>query len=200
MTGDALEHRRIECQIGDHMVTELAQFSFEEPIYQINETSQTPDVADRPSGASVVRTYLPEYTIEESKAPRITVVTYGFAQTRAGRGYMQETFMIDVVVHQTLAGSPTDRSKTKDERVQMWRDQITQHGDHVTKISEQVRMFFEKDAPKYAKIEGCEGCDCARWMSVTGTPIYEPVQVNEKQLVVSIQRHNWLTVRQLCRC
>ena len=200
MNGDSLEHRRIESQIGDHMVNELATFMLEEPIYQVSETQNLIPVTVREDGATVVRTYIAEYGIEVSDVPRITVAPITFRQAWVTRQHFQEQFLIDITVHQRLVGPPDVRGQTKEQQQAAWAANVTKHGDHVTKLAQDVRMHFEKCPMRWAKIEECLGCTGARWMGVQANSIYEEGIADNKQIVLCVMRHLWMTVREVCEC
>ena len=188
-----------ETRIAESMVDDLAEHSFAQSIRLIKETSSTELTGIH---GTVVRTYVPEYSLVESDELRVSVTPVTIEQTRYTRKHMKEIYGIDTTIHKRI----TVRSNGQ--------RQFTEPGDLVMKIARQIQEHFER--PVYeqlpdgsnhncdhrtACLEDCGlGCTYAWWMRMEREMTYQIGEAQDFHVVLTNIRHLWMTIREICCC
>jgi hypothetical protein len=203
MTGDPT--LSVESQIADHMAKWLESQPFTQEVRYIQETHILKSV-NKDRGTST-RTYLPEYALEESDRARISVLPVSLTTTRLARNYWKEDYVIDTLVHQRLLDalmpdfSDSLPADTAEERTAGWRESVTQFGDQVTKLADEVRMAYEHrnygggGAP--VQIPGTENEMCAMWLHCNRQRLWETAQVESLHVMFCNVRHSWVLYRKV---
>lgn len=195
----------IEAQIAEHMAKWLALQPFEPEARYIDNTSVLRNL-NIVKGTST-RTYLPEYALEESERPRISVVPVSMNQTRIARKYWKEDYVIDTIIHQKIEDNlmPTFSSELPEESVEErqgdWQDNFNRYCDSVTKLADEVRMSYESPGccggGANVLVPGLEQELCARWLHCNRSLMWALAEVSRLHVLFSNIRHSWVLYRRV---
>lgn len=194
-------NKSIEAQIGEHMAQMLASEPFVQEIEYIDETMR--DNLHGPYG-TVVRTYLPEYALEDCDRARISVLPVSMTRSRFVKTWWQEDYLIDTIVHQRLLNPylPDYTGKLPSKNVEIrqakWRESVTNFGDNITKLADQISMVWEPRGDCCgARVNVPDSSDsiCAVWLNCMRSALFERVQIEEKHVVFCALRHFWRLYR-----
>lgn len=193
-------NKSIDAQIGEHMAQMIASEPFVQEVEYINETMR--DNLIGPYG-TVVRTYLPEYALEDSDRARISVLPVSRNQLRFTRSHFQEDYVISTIVHQRLKSaylpdySGKKPSKTIEDRRKKWRENITEYGDNITKLADQIALVFEPldCCGAVINVPDCSDSICAKHLNVVRGQMYEMAEVDDKHVIFCVLRHTWRLYR-----
>jgi hypothetical protein len=190
----------VEAQIGEHMVMIITTEPLVNEVRYIAEAN-TQTLAD--TGATAVRTYLPEYAMEDSEWPRVSVIPVGQTSLLLTRSMFAEQYEIDVIVHRRIIDpyfeqeTLTEASRLESKR---WQDMVTQYADHTMRMAEQIRHRFESLVPSAAclQIAGTLTTEAttAWWMGCRRDTLYQQGEVSGKHVIFSMLRHQWGVWRQ----
>jgi hypothetical protein len=197
--------KSIEAQIGEHMARWLSEEPFTQDVKYIKETDILKQI--NKDTATATRTYLPEYAMEESDRARISVLPISMTQTRIARNYWKEDYVIDTMVHQRLEDALIPDftgylpEETAEERQDGWLDKVTEFGDQVTKLADEIRMSFEQrgygggGAP--VQVPGSDLGMCAMWLHCVRQQIWATAQVETLHVLFCNVRHSWVLYRKV---
>jgi hypothetical protein len=116
--------------------------------------------------ATVVRSYLAEYALEDLDYARCSVIPAEWNSEAASRGARQEVYGIDVV----LQSRPADLAAR----------------DALMLLAEEINQLFE-----HTKFSGSG----AAWIRVERTPLFERESFDEAQMLATSSRHSFLVIR-----
>ena len=195
----------VEAQIADHMAKWMAGEPFSHEVRYIDNTSILHQINIIKGTAT--RTYLPEYTLQESDRPRISVVPVGMTQTRIARRYWKEDYTVDTIVHQRIDNAliPTFAGQLPEESVEErqgeWQDNFNTYCDAVTKLADEVRMAFESrgccGGGAIVQIPGLEQTMCARWLHCNRQLFWTLADVSTVHVLFCNIRHSWVLYRRV---
>lgn len=170
----------IEVQLAQKIADRLAQHGMIESLDLIKVT--TPATLDT-TRATVVRTYIAEYEIEDLDQARISIIPHRPRKRRIARKFIME--MIDILV--VIA---------KRYQSQADRSDLTKTGDEILKLAEEISFFFECPENKRIEVEEC--CIEANFMETQRELYWETPKEGDTNVQFSQQRLIWSLVRAEC--
>ncbi len=193
----------VEAQIGEHMASFLADEVLLQEVRYIDETERS-TLKQVPFGTAV-RTYLPEYEMEECDRIRVSIVANSMTQLRVFRDMFREDYFIDTIVHQRLMDSDLEPrgelpSSTVESRQDQWRAMVTERGDEITKIADQIAKAFERKScctGARVSVTESEENSCAVWLNYQRGEFYSRGDVGTQHVIYCGIRHHWVLHRRL---
>jgi hypothetical protein len=194
----------VEVQLADHMKDALAEADLVATFspHWNNIAIDTTRRLGETNAITVVRTYIPEYALENSDDARITLLQFNQIESRKTRHTMQIDYNIDCMVHRRLSDPsgigrrPTPKDVSAREEV--WHDEVTEYGDAIALLAQRCATVFENPtyhSKVYDMPDGTQGC--ARWLKVVRDADYQRAMIEEKHVMFSNLRSVWRTYRDL---